>query len=662
MDMGKFFCLFFLAVCFFPAWTDEFPETQEDLDEWSDLYEDDEGITITGTRSGKRLKDTPVITEIITAEEIAGAGSTTVDEVLRDEGLMYWSNAMGDYVTLQGMEQGRVLYLIDGKRLAGRVGQRLNGQTLPLGRLDRVEIVRGPQSLQYGSEAIGGVINFITKRPTEKFGLTAGIKNRSLWSYNDPATEESPGPFDDFYPFREQIASAGMDLPLGPLRTGLSFEGSRGGFYYNEDASASILGEYYRLGGRLDTVLPIGSAELRAGGSFFSMKNDDRTSALGSLTENEYLRAGAYLEAEFSPFSASRLILTLYDSFYDRSNDAYTAQTGTWTRGERDENENLVVFESLLFYDVFSRLLLTAGFEAAYNSMEHYDFAETAGIDREAVFVEAEYYEQNKFSVLGGIRAERNSQFGFTAVPKISAMYHLNKRFRVFGGGGMGYRAPSFNELYREYQSGSTIRSPYKIESNTDISPEYALSFDAGIEYVSARSLFQVNSFYTELFDEIITVDSGRTESMGGKIYRVDIRKNINRSLRTGINAEGRVNFLQYFFTSAGYSWLFAWNRSESLEIHDHPAHSGKLKLGFNKKWQNNRFGVNTYAQGNFFSPRGDGAYEDDDPRWTLDFHLNFAFGEHFVFRTSVNNVTGNIYRFGPDYGPLLTLSLDWTL
>jgi hypothetical protein len=50
---------------------------------------------------------------------------------------MYWSNAMGDYVMLQGMDQGRVLYLVDGKRLAGRVSQRLNGQTLPLGRLDR---------------------------------------------------------------------------------------------------------------------------------------------------------------------------------------------------------------------------------------------------------------------------------------------------------------------------------------------------------------------------------------------------------------------------------------------------------------------------------------------------------------------------------------------
>jgi hypothetical protein len=81
----------------------------------------------------------------------------------------------------------------------------------------------------------------------------------------------------------------------------------------------------------------------------------------------------------------------------------------------------------------------------------------------------------------------------------------------------------------------------------------------------------------------------------------VDIRENRSRSLRAGVNIDGRINFLQYFFASAGYGYLFGWNRSDSVEIHDHPAHTGKLKLGFNMKSRERVPGVNVYTQGNFF-------------------------------------------------------------
>ena len=632
------------------------------INEYED-FDEDEGITITATRHEKRLKDTPVITDVITGEEAANAGAVTAGDVLWNQGLMYWSNSQGDYVMLQGMGQGRVLYLIDGKRLIGRVGQRVNGETLPLGRLDRIEIVRGPQSLQYGSDAIGGVINFITKKPAASFGLSAGIKNRTLWSYNDPATEENPGPFDDFYPFREQIGTVSMDLPLGPLRTTLSLEGSRGDYYYNEEKSASIAGKYYRAGGRFDGVLPINSSvELRAGGSFLTMKNDDKTSAAGNLTQNEYYRAGGYLEAEFMPSAASSVTLGVYDNFYSRSNDSYSGSAASWTRGARDENENLAVFEALALYAGFPNLLLMGGFEAAYNSMTHYDFSKHVSVNREAVLIEAEYFQKGSYSILGGIRVERNSQFGFTAAPKVSAMYYLDERFRVFGGAGVGYRVPSFNELYRDYQSSATARDRYVIEPNTDIRPEYALSFNAGAEYAGPRGFFQMNAFYTELFNEIVTVDSGRTRMIDGRVYRVDVRENRERSLRTGVNIDGKVRFPAYLFASAGYGSLFGWNHGDSVEIHDYPAHTGKIRLGFDMKSHEDVPGVNTYIQGSFFSPRGDGRYDDDDPRWTVDFHFNLSLGKHFKIHVSLNNITGNIYRFGPDYGPVLTIGTDWKL
>jgi outer membrane receptor protein involved in Fe transport len=126
-------------------------------------------ITVTGTRTEKRLADSPVATEIITAEEIQNSSAATLSEALDDYGLMASSNPMGDAIQLQGMGESRVLFLVDGRRVTGRIAGRINGSTLPLGNVERIEIVRGPQSSLYGSDGIGGVVNIITKKPGGRF-------------------------------------------------------------------------------------------------------------------------------------------------------------------------------------------------------------------------------------------------------------------------------------------------------------------------------------------------------------------------------------------------------------------------------------------------------------------------------------------------------------
>ncbi|MDR3192371.1 MAG: TonB-dependent receptor plug domain-containing protein, partial [Treponema sp.] len=222
-------------------------------DEAGDVQELEE-ITVTGTRTEKRLKDTPVVTELITREEIENSSAATVTEVLDDYGLMFTSNAMGDYIQMQGMGEGRVLFLVDGRRVTGRIAQRLDGETMPLGNVERIEIVRGPQSALYGSDGIGGVINIITKKPGDKFSLSADLSNSFLLAHDDPDTDYKPDPFDDFDPVREQRLNIQLGFPLGPTRNSLSLDGSRGAFYLNESENVSLLPEYYRGKAGLDTA------------------------------------------------------------------------------------------------------------------------------------------------------------------------------------------------------------------------------------------------------------------------------------------------------------------------------------------------------------------------------------------------------------------------
>ncbi|MDR1956061.1 MAG: TonB-dependent receptor [Treponema sp.] len=610
-----------------------------------------EDITITGTKGEKRLKDSPVVTEIITAEEIEHSNADTVMDILNAYGLVYTGNGMGDYVQMQGMGKGRVLYLVNGRRLVGRISQRLKGETMPLANVERIEIVRGPQSALYGSDGIGGVINIITKKPGEELTLSAALTNRFLLAYDNPETPEKPNPFDDFNPVREQNLTAAAGFPLGITRNSLDVEASRGAFYYAEQQTGSILPEYYRGRLGLDTAFDPGNlSEVRLGGSFMLMRRDDQTTRRGSLTRFDYLRGDAYAEMDVNPFTAASLTLRLYDNFYQRDKDNYSAINDRWSKGNNRESENIVALEALGTYDGLDNFIFTAGLEGSYNSMEKYNLSKpVVSVDKEALFFQAEYFKEDTYAVLGGIRVERNSQFGFAAAPKLSGMYQLPKGFRVLAGAGIGYRAPDFSDLYLVKDDSETMY----IQGNENLQPEYSLGFNAGIEYVQSDHFAQINWYYNELFDEMTRV---YIETLGDRM--IYATKNISRSLRTGVDTEGRLTLFTYSFVSAGYSWLYAYDRTLGEELHPQPTHTVKMKVGFDHQ----KLGINTYLQGRFFSAMIDPTEPDNEPRFILDFYFSIAVGKHFTVHAAVDNITGEIDHLGPLTGQTFSIGFKYFL
>jgi outer membrane receptor for ferrienterochelin and colicins len=615
-----------------------------------------EDIAVTGTGTEKRLKDTPVATELITREEIENSSAATVTDILDDYGLMFTGNAMGDYVQMQGMGEGRILFLVDGRRVAGRIAQRLDGETMPLGNVERIEIVRGPQSALYGSDGIGGVINIITKKPGDKFSLSADLSNTFLLAHDDPDTGYKPDPFDDFDPFRKQHLNILLGFPLGTSRNNLSLDGSRGAFYLNEREDASLIPEYYRGKAGLDTSFPLGDkAEISAGGSFMAMRSDERTDAAGSRDRFAYIRADGYAEAELGLLESGTLTLRLYDNYYQRDKDVYSALLKEWFTGDNHEYENLVSLEAFGVYDGIDRFIFTAGVEGSYNSMDKYNLQNNgtfAAVDRESLYVQAEYFQEDRYSFIAGLRGERNSQFGLGGAPKLSAMFHLPRGFRVLTGLGLGYRAPSFSDLYITMDDTVVAGHP-RVLGNEDLEPEYALGFNLGLEYAKRDLCFgQINAYYTELFNEIAYQDRGFVS--GTRTYQ---NSNIARSLRTGFDAEGRFTLFGSGFVSAGYSFLYAYDRTEEEELHVQPAHTAKFKLGMDHK----KSGVYTHLQGRFFSPL-DPADDSYDPRFILDFYFAFSFAKHFKIYASVDNLTGLIDPLGPVMGQEFTLGLKYFL
>ena len=132
-------------------------------------WEDDpfalEQVVVTGTRTPKPLKDMPVSTKVISTEDIRKVDATNVLDLLQQEvpGLEF-TYSMGSVVmNMGGFDGNNILFLVDGERMAGETMDNVDYNRLNLSSVDHIEIVKGASSTLYGSQAMGGVINIITK-------------------------------------------------------------------------------------------------------------------------------------------------------------------------------------------------------------------------------------------------------------------------------------------------------------------------------------------------------------------------------------------------------------------------------------------------------------------------------------------------------------------
>src|SRR5512140_2465422 len=128
-------------------------------------------VVVTATKSEKTLKNVPVLTQVISARQMLNLGITNVTDALQNmvPGLDVSQFGTRTSISMQGMDSKYVLFLIDGERIAGEVNGDIDYSMLNMENIDRIEVIKGASSSLYGSNAIGGVINIITKGITGAF-------------------------------------------------------------------------------------------------------------------------------------------------------------------------------------------------------------------------------------------------------------------------------------------------------------------------------------------------------------------------------------------------------------------------------------------------------------------------------------------------------------
>jgi outer membrane receptor for ferrienterochelin and colicins len=518
----------------------------------------EEVIVVTGTRSETPRAASPVTIEVIDRQRIVESGAQTVGEALSQRPGLFTERSIAGTtgISIQGLGPQYTLILVDGARQIGRTDGVLDLDRFGVEDIEQIEVVRGPSSVLYGSDALGGVVNILTRRPRDGFGMDASARIDGRL-----ATE-----------IRGRVA-AGKDGYAGALsgsyRDGPAIRVDDDGTdptvptTFDAYTDWSVAGRGTRRRGeawRFDAAADYVRRDLRG----VDVRGDEESRAVfdkRSLIETATGRASAAWSGERT---AARVEVgagiyrdqLLYDQRLADDLDKYEE---TW---ERLMEGRVQVARTL------GRHRVTGGGEVLREALESERLSDDGERYRGAVYAQDEWRlgETDQLLVVPAARLDTDSQFGVHATPRIAARWQAGKHAVVRASTGMGYRAPSFKELLLLFENAGV---GYVILGNPELEPETSLSGQAGGEWQPQPWLWvSADAYVNRLRDMIIPVPLP-DDGSGQLRFRYE---NISRARTAGLElyaiaAHGRAAL------ELGWALTRARDLDEDLAIVGIPAH-----------------------------------------------------------------------------------------
>jgi len=435
-----------------------------------------EAVVVTASRREQKLKDAVPETQLLSRRDIEASGSPdVVGAVTQSAGIQLEGGVpAGAGVLLQGLGAQRVLILLDGQPLVGRLNGNLDLSRLPSSMVERVEIVRGPQSTLYGSDAMGGVVNIITRapeRPGVDVGITAigGSQGRAEASVNALASSgRFGGAFD--------AGARNIDLAPG-------LPGDQGTYARRWNAAPKVRWQAAPGLGLEAAALLIGEQQRFKSGQLYNFADN--------------LQSDGRLALEWRR-GRHRLAPTLAYSRFEHLSRASTSPIPASDSGATDVQERLQ--GEVVYSGPIPGGMLDAGVVLRQEAIRA-DRVE--GIRRS--LSGAETYAQGTWdlgalSLSPGVRYSAHEQWGTALTPRVAALYRPVPAVALRASVGAGYRAPDFKELYYDFVNTAY---GYAVMGNPALQPERSTNLSLGVEVVGSR-LYGRASGYDNRFRDFI--------------------------------------------------------------------------------------------------------------------------------------------------------------
>lgn len=474
-------------------------------------------VVVTGLSKPEKMKDALSNYRVITKATIQAQGAVTLDEVLKSQLNMNVGNdaVLGSTITMQGMQGNKVKILIDGIPVNGRENGNINLSQLNLNNAERIEVVQGPMSVVYGTDALGGVINIITKKDNTPFGININTFYQSVGKYN----------FDGALTFKaaqrhQFTVGGGRNYFKGaqPINTTSTYNGDTvlsarslyfkpvtqyiGNFTYNYIANSSFrlnfasdyLDEKITNKGSITTFSPFGVV---ANDEYYSTTRlSNRLSLEGNLGKTgRWQSQNGYVVYYRTRESLVKDLTTLSEQ-PNASPGAQDTSTFTNVYLRGSYSNKVWKLNYTTGYDVNLEHVKSLKIEGSTTSMQ--DYAVYANIS-------APLLKDRLTAQLGG-RASYNSNYDVPVIPSVSLLYTPVDKIQVRASYTNGFRVPSTKELYLSFIDanhhiiGSTNLRAEKSQ-HLQLSGSYQ-AYEKGGDYLQ----FILTGYYNDVTNGIVLV------------------------------------------------------------------------------------------------------------------------------------------------------------
>jgi outer membrane receptor for ferrienterochelin and colicins len=446
-------------------------------------------VVVTATRTIRQLSSLPMPVTLISKKQIQNAGSTRLRDILLEQtGINFVTDQSGfTGVQLQGLSAEYTMILIDGVPLVGRSSGNLDLNRITLNNIKQIEIVKGPSSSLYGSEALGGVINIITVKP-KKNALKGDV------GY-----------------FARVGARKELDL--------------NGNLVYRKN--------------KLGITAGINS---NSGGAF-----DLSPQTLGNTTE-AYQNYTTNLQLTYN-FSDNLRLLTSQRYFYEEQNvvniqsdwnsntELHHILNDKWSfdytfyatrfKTESQFNGDVSLFNQTLFRPEirstlnFENSILNAGIGVNFDALDRTFFDKRETFNAKYVFLQYDFDPLEQMNTVVGARFDSHNKYKSAFSPKISSTYNISDWLQAKASVGFGFKAPDFRQLFFNFNNAAggyivlgtrTLHELYGNEPNVtvldkDLNPESSIGYNFGFRIKPISDLkISINFFRNNIKDLINTV------------------------------------------------------------------------------------------------------------------------------------------------------------
>ncbi|MFW6139158.1 MAG: TonB-dependent receptor plug domain-containing protein [Spirochaetota bacterium] len=656
----KFYSALFVILCSvltvlaapgFFAYGEEPSGSKKDFSE-DPVFELEE-VVVTATRTKTRILDSPAHVSVITEKDISDSGAKNIADLLSSQtGISvrdYGPEGSLKSLSIRGSSSEGVLVLLNGVRLNDSRSGSIDLSLIPMHNIERIEIVRGGTSALYGADAVGGVVNIITKK--EAAGdLNVKLENRSYIPHEAVVVEQSgdkeevnPDPMDLL---DTQKLSIEYSKNIGEVdfTTSGSFTRAKNGFVWYDDSNINDyrkLNNADMLGVDMYTgiAVPTGTGTTEFTGLFsYNDKNvpGSTTYPLSDASQKDVMLNGSvqYQTPEiFSDFLTlnAKLNYKYWGLDYE---DSYTDSLHKTNTANFDLSQKMFAFDSLT---------LIYGINLNYDSVESTDIGVKDRISG-GIFIESPIYITPSFTLTPSTRYDYYSDFGNSLNFKLSSNYYLSSNSSLKVSVSKSSRAPTLNELYWPYIP-PFLDIP-GTEGNSNLSEESGYSLEAGISGIETNMRYDVHLFTRYMKEKI------EWKLDGDNVYRP---YNIGQTLYPGLEANGEINVFKNIWLNGNYTFIYSfvlktntsdYSLSDDKRAPYTPVHS--LSTGVKYRGAKNLLGLDVQYQSKQYTDAANTTSSDSFVVVNADYKRNIS--DNFTLSLAVDNIFNTTYQTKYDY------------